>query len=348
MVAAAPPAGAGSFDAADALGLPLAERLLELALERGHGRVAGDEQRGVVRPVVLVVEATQVLGRDLLDRRLDARHRPAVGMLLAVQQAGHRQVGDGRRAVLAARDRGQQVVAHARELLGVERGVDDDVGEHGERGVQVPAQRRQADVGRVPGAAGRQRRAERRHLIGDGERAARLRPLVQHVRGQVGQPGAVGRVGRSAGLDHEVQVHQRKIVKLDEKYLQPVLELEALPLRGLKASAPGPAGGASWRKGASGVSRPGTAVATGAFAAPAPALGATGLAAGGRRRRRGCGGAGAGGRQQRQSQEPQALHFFTRPMIGASGLGSTVMITRPSFLRYCCAARCTAAASTAR
>ena len=186
-VAGAAPSGAGSFGAAAPFAPPLRERRLQLGAQRLLGRVARDQQRRVVGPVVLVVEAAQVGGGQLLDRRFDARHRPAVGMLLAVEQARERQVRDRRRAVLAARDRGQQVVAHALELLGVEARVRDHVGEHRERGVQVLAQRRQADVRRIPGAAGRQRRAEGGDLVGDRERAAGLRPLVEHVGGQIGQ-----------------------------------------------------------------------------------------------------------------------------------------------------------------
>ena len=122
---------------------------------------------------------------------------------------------------------------------------------------------------------------------------------------------------------------------------------------GLKVGS-GPGGGASWRNGASGVSRPGTVDAV----APLLALGgaATGgavvllvadaVVAGG--------GADAQANDKRQSQarrmeaDAGGRHFLIRPMIGASGFGSMVTTTRASFFRYCCATRWMAAASTAR
>ena len=139
-VAGEAPSGAGSLGAATApWRVHFANAASSFLAQRRLGRVAGDEQRGVVGPVVLVVEAAQVGGRQLLDRRLDAGHRPAVRVLLAEEQASEGQVGDRGRAVLAPRDRREQVVAHALELLGVEGRVHDDVGEDVQRAVQVPA-----------------------------------------------------------------------------------------------------------------------------------------------------------------------------------------------------------------
>ena len=187
------------------------------------------------------------------------------------------------------------------------------------------------------------------------EGAARLRPLVEHVRGEIGQARAVGRIRRAAGLDHEVEVDERKVVKLHQKDLEPVLELEALPAAAGGRSGPARAGARSCRNGASGVSRPAGAGGTGRRRAWPPARRAPAAGVGGR-----------GGRRRRAAARPAArrrsgadsdigrrgtgaLHFFTtRPMMGASGLGATVTTTRPSFRRYCCAARWTAAASTAR
>ena len=227
-VAGAAPSGAGSFGARPRSWPPLRERRLQLAAQRLLGRVAGDQQRRVVGPVVLVVEGAQIGGGQLLDRRLDAGHRPAVGVLLPEQQAGEGQVGHGRRAVLAARDRRQQVVAHPLELLGLEGRVHDDVGEQRQRRVQVLASvdRLTFDASQVLPVDSV--RAQRRDLLGDGERVARLRPLVEHVRGQVGQPGAIERVGGAAGLDHQVEVDERQIVEFDQHHLEAVLQLEAL------------------------------------------------------------------------------------------------------------------------
>ena len=63
------------------------------------------------------------------------------------------------------------------------------------------------------------------------ERAARLRALVEHPPRHVGEARELGRVGGAARLDDEVEVHERKVVKLRENHLEPVLELEALERR---------------------------------------------------------------------------------------------------------------------
>ena len=137
------------------------------------------------------------------------------------------------------------------------------------------------------------------------------------------------------------------------------------PFFNLKCLKPGtlncgsaPGAGAVARNGASGVSRSG---GLGAAAA------ATGAAGGGRRAgaaggavaaATGAGVAGVtgGGVAHDSPRAPAAArrpivaraHFFTRPMIGASGLGSTVTTTRASFRRYWAATRWMSPPSTAR
>ncbi len=184
-----------------------------------------------------------------------------------------------------------------------------------QRAVQVPGEGLQADVRGVPAAARRQRRAQGGELVGDLQGASGLRPLVEHAGAQLGETGAVGRIGRAAGLDHEIEVHQRKVVELHEGDLEPVLQLEPLP-RWRMESGLGAGRGRKLTKRSIGGDALGTGVAAGAgqgrSRAGSSRRGAGDVAAERLRRR------GASGETGERSGEGEASHFFTtRPMMGA-------------------------------
>ena len=161
---------------------------------------------------------------------------------------------------------------------------------------------------------------------------------------QVGETGAVGRIGRAAGLDHQVEVHQRKVVELDQDDLEPVLQLEPLPGWRMEGGF-GPAPGRSCRNGASGVCARATGAAAGARGQAATVGETRRPAPDGRLGRAGRGaGAAAGERRRRERIErrrqasaaarARRLTSSPRPMMGASGLGSTVIITRAVLAKH--------------
>ena len=69
-----------------------------------------------------------------------------------------------------------------------------------------------------------QRRAEPRHIVGDLQRVARRRALVEHRRGEAREAGLVRRIRVAAVLDDEVRGDDRHVVPLDQDQLEAVGE----------------------------------------------------------------------------------------------------------------------------
>jgi hypothetical protein len=189
------------------------------------GDVADRDQRGVVRLEVRPVEPLQVGARDRLHRLLRPGERPAVGVLHAVEDHRVGTVGDRRPAVLQLNELGETLLADAVELLGREGGAQHDVGHERERAVELRGRRVQRHARGVPPAPGVQRDAEERLLVGDLERGAGGRSLVEQGGREVGDPGAIGRVALAARAEEEDKVGERQLVVLDHEELEPVREL---------------------------------------------------------------------------------------------------------------------------
>ena len=210
--------------------LPRAEALLEERSQVRLGHVADHDQLGVRGPPEAVVERGEVPRA----RRLHGLLGPERVVAVRVSAPEHRLEGlrrDRLRLIALLQERHEPLVLHALEVRLRERRVHRDVREELQEPRQVARERRAGERRRVHRRAGAERRAQEPGLVGDRGRAAGPRPLRHHRGGEAREPGLLLRVPRRAGVDHEVQRHDREPPVLDEPHREAIRQLELL-LRG--------------------------------------------------------------------------------------------------------------------
>ena len=121
--------------------------------------------------------------------------------------------------------------APAVELLLREGGIEDDVGEQVQRGVEVLLQGGHPDRRRVQVRACGQGGAETLERLGDRRRRPRRGALVKHVHGHPGGAGQRELIGGVAGVEHEVEVDHGYRVPPGEDDVEAVRETRRLARR---------------------------------------------------------------------------------------------------------------------
>ena len=150
-----------------------------------------------------------------------------------VEDARERGRVDRRRIVASLKDTGEALLPQAFELLGRKRRPQRDVGHQRQCVGQSRHRNVKPDGRRVETGRAAQIGAEEVDGIGEIERRARAGALLQHRRGQRGDPElARGIVGAAAQHD-EIDLGDRYFVELDQPHRQPVRELLLLDHRQL-------------------------------------------------------------------------------------------------------------------
>ena len=233
-------------------GLPGAEALVgERAKDRGR-HVADDDEDGVVGPVMAAMERPQLIDAQRLQRRFGAAGARAVAVLGTEEQAGEGDPGQRRRIIAGLQQRGQPLGAQPLELLRREVGGQRHVGEQVDRLRQLRRRRGHPHRRRVERGGRGQLRAQELDLVGQRERGLAGGAFVEHRRGHAGGAELARHVGTGARQHHQVRLHQRHFVVLEQPQPQAVGQREASAPPAASAPAPGPSAGGLERSGACG------------------------------------------------------------------------------------------------
>ena len=189
---------------------PVAQIALRHLLERVQVVLPGDGQHGVVRAVVLASEGNERLARDGGNLLVRAQDRAAERMVAKIRL--RQQVVDQiLRRVLAHGDLLEDDAALLFEVLLVEPGAQEQVGQEVHRAVEVLGD----DLRVVAGAFLRGERvhlpADGVHLHGDFARGAPLGALEEHVLHEVRQAVFLLRLIHGARADPQAHAHGRKV-----------------------------------------------------------------------------------------------------------------------------------------
>jgi len=210
--------------------LPAAERLLELGLEVGLGNVAGDDDGRVLGREDLLVGLHERVALDGLHVLLASGRRVPVRVLPPEHRRRDRVGGHGAGALLVRHERAEAALAKTRDLFFGERGGLHDLAEDRERGVEVLREHLEGDVTGVDVDARAVLRAERLVVVGELERAALARALLEHRAHERRDARLeIGVVARAA-LDGDAHADDRELAAFHEEHAKPVLELERLDL----------------------------------------------------------------------------------------------------------------------
>ena len=126
--------------------------------------------------------------------------------------------------------------ALALDFLLRERRIQRDVRDEVQRPRKLRRQRRHRNLHLVHRRGRGERRSQPRHFVGDLQRVARLRALVQHRGGEIRQARHVRRVGAAAAREHQARRDDRQLAALAEDDLQAVGQRELLGRRILRRS----------------------------------------------------------------------------------------------------------------
>ena len=189
--------------------------------------IAGEDERGVCGAVVGAVEAGDVVARQGANAVERAYGCLAVG-LVSVEEAGADAPCDCEGRVALLRDGDEALLADALDVIGVEGGVQDDVGEEIEGSAGVVGEEGDGRRGRVHGRDCGQASTDALCVICEPGRVAGLGAFIEQSSSYGGETGLACGIVLAARAGDDACREYGELLVLDDIDLQAVLQRKGL------------------------------------------------------------------------------------------------------------------------
>ncbi len=151
-------------------------------------------------------------------------HRQVRVRMVAEEQPAERAVRQRRRHVAQLHQPVDAKFAQAPELVRIERGPRQDVGQQPQPSAGEACEHRERDHRRVGSDLGVDRRADAAQFLLQLDGCPPARPFVQHVRGERREAGTIRRIDRGAGRHQRDDGNERQTAVLHGPHVEAVRE----------------------------------------------------------------------------------------------------------------------------